>query len=168
VIEIDSREQRPLLFPSTLRCKVAPHRSRTFRIRTKVVPLRAGDYRLSSHPGAGGVERKSGLDELSQNLLTKDRTRFTKAFQNLLDTYQTPYLLVEGTPKDILGTCKHLRKAEPGEVADYLGALCARSRVPVVWMPTHTPSGKLRAGELVARWLVQSALIFADSMGEDQ
>jgi ERCC4-type nuclease len=165
LIEVDSREQKPLIFPSTLTCKVDTGKSRTFRIHTTTATLDAADYRLSSHPLAGGVERKSGLNELSQNLLTKDRTRFTNAFQRLLDQYQSPLLLVEGQPKDILGVSKHHKFAKPGEVADYVSALSIRTRVPIMWMPAHTMTGKRNAGELVARWLVQSALIFAESMG---
>ena len=165
VVEVDTREQRPLLFPSTISVRTGPRSRRVFSVHTVSRTIRDGDYRLSSHPSAGGIERKSGLTELSGNLLTKDRTRFTRAFNRLLDTYESPLLLIEGNPSELLGRSPRHPRAKPGEVADYVSALACRSRVPILWMPARTPAQKRKAGELALRWLIQAALIQDDAGG---
>lgn len=160
VVEVDAREKRPFLFPSTISVATGPRKRSTYRVTTVSRNLPAGDYRLSSHPKAGIVERKSGLNELSQNFLTLDRKRFTSAFSTLLSEAAYPLLIVEGQSNNLLGRCKHHKTAKPGEVADNLSALLAHTRIPLMFTQANTPKRKLESGELCLRFLIQAAIIY--------
>lgn len=159
VIEIDTRENKPFAFPTTIQVKTGPRSKRNFRLHTVSKRLDAGDYRLSSHPSIGGIERKSGLNELSQNLMTRDKSRFKTAFTKFIDQYRNPMLVIEGNPCELLKAPRYIPGAYPGEIADYVSALSIRTGVPIIFLQANTNSKKLQAGEFVARWLIQSALI---------
>jgi hypothetical protein len=90
LIQIDSREQHPLLFPDTVLRYTSPKSRTLHRIKTETVTLKEGDYRLASHPTAGVCERKAGLSELTQNTLSGDRPRFTRAINRLLGCCSHP------------------------------------------------------------------------------
>lgn len=160
VVEVDSNEKRPFLFPKTISVATGPKSRSTYRVTTITKRLQYGDYRLSSHPEAGIVERKSGLNELSQNFLTVDRKRFTSAFSGLLGACHSPLLIVEGTPNTLLKRPKHHKSAKGGEVFDNLSALLVHTNIPLMFTRANTPSAKLESGELCLRFLIQAAIIF--------
>lgn len=97
-VEVDSREQNPLLFPDHVMWCPQPYKPTVVRIKTAKVTLPFGDYRIASHPDCCVVERKGSFDELCTNLLSADRARFNNAFQRLLDGCRYPTLLVEDNP----------------------------------------------------------------------
>lgn len=97
-VEIDHREKTPLLFPQHIVWCPEPFVRTVVKIETKTVELDAADYRLKNWPTACGIERKAGLDELRNNLLTDDRVRFHNAWARFISTYQFPVLLIEDSP----------------------------------------------------------------------
>ena len=66
---IDSREQIPLLFPSSVFIEVPVRVLRRVKIETKTVSLPYGDYILRGYEHVACVERKRSALELSKNLL---------------------------------------------------------------------------------------------------
>lgn len=123
-ILVDSREKRPLLFPSTVRWW--PDRSsegRLVQVKKRVRALDAGDYALEGHDEAG-IERKLKLDELHTNLFTKDRKRAGLAFGRFAATFRVPYLLIEGTPAELWRPTAQVQR--PARVFDEVVRLAAR------------------------------------------
>jgi hypothetical protein len=158
LIQIDSREQHPLLFPDTVLRYTSPKSRTLHRIKTETVTLKEGDYRLASHPTAGVCERKAGLSELTQNTLSGDRPRFTRAINRLLGCCSHPFLLIECAPVDLLKKPPHTRTLKPGDCADTVASLLLMARLPTIWQPCNTPAQRRKAGELVVRFLMQAAL----------
>jgi len=94
-ILIDSREQRPLLFPSTVEWhRVRGRKPHTIFVKTKRVALPAGDYVLEGYDEAI-IERKGSLRELASNLLSDDHRRAKAAFLKLVEATDHPYLLLD-------------------------------------------------------------------------
>lgn len=77
-IIIDTREKRRLLFPDNLVIG-----NRTFSVVKTEKQLDIGDYQLDFPNPAAIIERKGSIDELHQNLFTKDRVRFCKALERV-------------------------------------------------------------------------------------
>lgn len=97
IIEVDAREQEPLLFPDHLVWAREPYRREIIRLETVRRELPYGDYRLARYPRKGVIERKAGLDELAHNLLTADRERFHRAWARFVTGCEHPILLLEGS-----------------------------------------------------------------------
>jgi ERCC4-type nuclease len=156
-ILIDSREQKPLAFPKSVTVKVGKTR-RTFMLRTKVVTLDAGDYCLAEFPNVGGCERKANNRELYQNLITKDRTRFKKAWQKFVDTYSRPFLMIEQTAVGFTG--RWIKQPKYVGNYDTYDALLTHQlehpNVQTIWTTRGKDSKKL--GAIVARTLIIMAL----------
>lgn len=93
-IEVDTREQKPLLFPSHISLYTGDLPKRV-RLRTLPSTLKAGDYRLLSHPTLACIERKGSVRELCKNFLSRDWERQLRSLAHLCSDYQHPYLLVE-------------------------------------------------------------------------
>lgn len=106
---IDSREKRPLLFPSWIdfredrTLKVHP-----IQIRTKVVTMPAGDYTLEGYDHITVMETKRSLRELFNNVCTKDWDRETKALKRLAECCEYPYLVWEMTPSELFRKSAHV------------------------------------------------------------
>lgn len=100
IVEVDTREKRPIPFPSTLKLPRDLTGKKTHRIKiiTKTIKLPFGDYRLKDYPTQCVIERKAGQSELLTNLRTRDYRRFLKALVRLSISCEHPTLLIESSP----------------------------------------------------------------------
>jgi ERCC4-type nuclease len=97
VIEVDNREKNPVLFPSTMVWSHRPFERTLVKVEVRRRELPLGDYRLANYPRCCVVERKSGLTELCQNLLSPtDRARFQEAWNRFVTGCRYPVLLLDG------------------------------------------------------------------------
>lgn len=101
VVQVDSREKRPLLFPTTLKTWNR-NKEELVRVQTERVKLDAGDYRLRGHEDRAVIERKGSVRELAQNLLTADQKRQGRAFRKLAEACEFPYLFLHTTATSLL------------------------------------------------------------------
>ena len=117
VVQIDTREKKPLLFPATLEVWTG-HRQKIVRVFIERVRLDAGDYCLKDQRGCI-VERKGSLRELNTNLLNPvDSGRQARAFRRLSEACDHPYLLVHTTTSDLLARTEH--NPEPGRLVQVM------------------------------------------------
>ena len=165
VILQDTREKKPLLFPETLvmlnDAKPAWHRrSCTVRLRVEKHPLKTGDYCLLGHEKTALIERKGSLREVAGYCLSKDGCRrFTSQVDRLKAEAALPYLLLEGTPMDLLRPTLHVEK--PGLAMDSFQRILYEKSVPLILLPAATTSARKAVGEWVARLLINGALTHA-------
>lgn len=157
-IQIDTREQYPLLFPPT----VLWHRDRggkpsLIRVKKEEVTLAAGDYTLKGYDDVGGVERKGALDEIAKNFMSADYRRSSAAFQKLVETYEFPYLLLDVTVGELLTPTE--RTPEPRQVLDALLDLTHERGIRLLLAGHAKAVGARRIlGEFVLRILLSHAL----------
>lgn len=122
---IDSRERVPLLFPLNLEYHSGPRsRRRIIEVKTKVCTMLEGDYAIAGLERHCLIERKGSLRELHQNLMTRDRGRFLKAVQRMVDATRVPYLLLDMSPADMFRASKHVEN--PYRVFDCLTQVVAQ------------------------------------------
>jgi len=145
---VDSREQKPLLFPKIM---VVGGRGR--QIITETVKLAAGDYMLDTRGLVRGVivERKASISEIFNNMLDpKDRGRQKRAFDKLVTACDYPILLVEGT----VGSLSRVTKYAP-DPALALDALLRETMVRGIhlWFVGECgmPAKRRQVGELIVR-----------------
>ena len=132
IVECDSREKLPLLFPLHLRLPADPS-GKTFKsvpiqaVRTK---LDSGDYRLKNYPKVCVIERKKGQSELIQNLLTKDYHRAHASLERLAKSCSHPTLLIESSPNVLLkpapvypSTSKYKKSVDPSYMLHRLSSV---------------------------------------------
>ncbi len=157
-LKIDSREKIPLLFPSNiLWFSDRSSEGRMIRIRTKVAKLDYGDYLLSNWPDAAAIERKGSLDELNQNLLTGDYSRFMEATRRLCDGCRHPYLLLDSSIATLWTPTE--RCPRPEQVWDALCHLLATTPLRLLWGGNAKHAGARRIlGEQLIRLLLSHAL----------
>lgn len=95
-VQIDKQEKDPLLFPDTLLWTPPNSKVVLSRVKTEVVVLPYGDYRLKSWKTGCVVERKGSLDEVATNLCSAhDKARFWKAWNRFLDHSTHPILFLD-------------------------------------------------------------------------
>jgi len=152
---VDTREQRPLLFPGTVRL-----RGRLYKILVDRVRLDAGDYQLRQGCKRRCiVERKSGLWEIYTNYLTPDRKRYKRAMDKLCAATDRPVLLVESSIPQLLTpqTAATNRPAipDPGLVLQHLVDDCSVRGISLVFGGyAQFASKRRKLGELVLRILL--------------
>ena len=135
-------------------------RSCTVRLRVEKHPLKTGDYCLLGHEKTALIERKGSLREVAGYCLTKDGCRrFTSQVDRLKDEAALPYLLLEGTPMDLLRPTLHVEK--PGLAMDSFQRILYEKGVPLILLPAATTSARKAVGEWVARLLINGALTHA-------
>lgn len=165
-ILIDSREQRPLLFPEVLALwssSCGAGRKPTAKIVsvvTEKAALAEGDYCLAGDgPPTAIVERKSGIDELIGNLLTSDRPRFLRAITRLAANTCHPYLYIEAWP-DAWWRGTEMNRINPDlkvvQAMDLILHEVAHLGIGLLWgnRASQLPAGRRRAGELILRILL--------------
>lgn len=156
---MDTREQRPLLFPTYLDFYPDRRRSSLTRIAltTRKSHLPEGDYVLDGFPPYSGIERKYNLSELSNNLFTTDYKRFTSALDRLADTFKYPYLFVEGSLMDLHRASKYHER--PELIHDALNAALTRRDIRLL-LVGRCSSVKARtlAGAYITRTMLNHAL----------
>ena len=86
----DTREKRPLMFPETIELG-----GRLYTVEVIKKELVTGDYLLDPEAPAAMIERKGSIDELYQNLFTKDRARFFRSLERIKDSPAVCYLLLD-------------------------------------------------------------------------
>ncbi len=151
-IQVDTREQYPLLFPNNI---FIGHPERTYQmlpieVVTEVIKLDAGDYRLKEYPAEVIVERKASQLEIYKNLNeSHDRIRQAKAFRKLVASCKHPFLLVEASPVELFGKDPHIKN--PEIVAHRLSLAIAKYGFHVIFLPWRSRCGATRrkAGQLL-------------------
>ena len=162
VILQDTREKKPLLFPETLTFlddTKPPWFRRPVRVRLRVekFPLKTGDYCLLGYEKVGLVERKGSLREVAGYCLTKDGCRrFASQVDRLKEESALPYLLLEGTPLDLLRATKYVEN--PGLAMDSFQRFLLKKEIPLILLPAATTTARKSVGEWVARLLINGTL----------
>lgn len=150
-VRIDTREQNPLVFPSTLTW----HHGRTrhlFTIRTTSSKLPTGDYALAGFEEVSLCERKGSIRELRTNLLTKDRARWEGCVYRLTHECIYPWILLDIPYSELRTVTEYV--PEPDAVVDDLLLNLTTWGVPMFWIePGRTPVTARRTGEFVVRKL---------------
>jgi hypothetical protein len=166
----DSREKKPLIFPSTL-CflddQLPPTRLKSTTVQVHVVEatMKTGDYALMGHETDVLIERKGSLREIAGNCLTKDgRRRFIAQVDRIKSECQKPYLMLEGTPQDMLKPCSNVPK--PFLALDAFQRILIEREVPILLLPGNTVSARRALGEWVARLLINGT--FSHALGHNQ
>lgn len=158
-IKVDTREKCPLLFPANLEW----HRDRgldsghLIKIKVKEAKLDYGDYLLSNWPSCAVIERKGSLDELNQNLLSDDFTRFTSALRRMCENCRHPYLLLDASVTALWTPTQYC--TSPERVWDALCSILGTFNVRLLWGSNAKHAGPRRIlGEQVLRILLAHAL----------
>jgi len=161
IVEIDSREQYPVLFPSTIKI---PHPERTLRrtlaikVKTQKIKLDYGDYRLAEYPDCCVVERKASQFELLKNLLDPiDSVRQARAFRRL-SACEHPYILIEASPSELCSRNKMVK--EPERIIAALSLVLAKYRFGVLWLPwrSRSPSTRRKTGTVLIHLMLAYAI----------
>lgn len=134
----DAREKRPLLFPANIELS-----DRTYNVEVVKKTLNIGDYTLDSDNPSAIIERKGSIDELHQNLFTRDRARFTRSLVRMGVSIPR-YLLLDfawhkGDPKHC--SCKHTHTNS--DVLDALWDVVVRYGLRVISLG-DSPTGAAR------------------------
>lgn len=160
VIQIDSREQEPLLFPKSIVWTPARGKPILIRVSTERVSLPFGDYRLKRKPRCGVVERKFSLSELGQNLLSKgDMVRFSNAWARFVTGCDYPILLLDGSIHDTKEVRYGSEKHSPEEIMSAFFRLtisCPRLHVLWTGRSMSVPT-RIHLGGEVLRMLIAAA-----------
>jgi len=151
-IQIDSREQFPLLFPAIIQIGHPELTYKTIPIAVKreKVKLDCGDYRLKEYPAECIVERKASQLEIYKNLNeSHDRIRQAKAFRRLAASCEHPILLVEASPQELLGNNPRIKN--PEIVAHRLSLAIAKYGFHVIFLPwkSRCANTRRKAGHLL-------------------
>lgn len=151
-IQIDSREQYPLLFPAIIQIG---HPELTYKmipvaIHQETIKLDCGDYRLKEYPTDCIVERKASQLEIWHNLNeSHDRVRQAKAFRRLAASCEHPVLLVEASPRELFSNDPLIKN--PEIVAHRLSLAIAKYGFHVIFLPwkSRCANTRRKAGQLL-------------------
>jgi hypothetical protein len=163
-IAVDTRERKPLTFPPYLPVMVDPIRRThtTVAVQTVSVRLETADYHVVGAERGVVIERKGSLDEVCKNVLSsRGRRNFIAELKRLQDCCRWPYLLFEGTPSTLARPTK--RNPSPHLGTDALLDLLLGYNVPMLLLPSGSPTQRRRVGELAARLLIRGALLLEDT-----
>ena len=149
-VVIDSREQQPLPFPGHI--KVHLRRSKTptmIKIATEVDTMPAGDYTLKGFSHVVLVETKRSAREVSENLLTADYRRASRALERLANSTKNPILVCEFGQSEL-----YADDLLPG-TPDALAHIIARHHLST-WFagPRIADSARRRTADMVMRLMV--------------
>ena len=151
-IQVDTREQYPLLFPELIQIG---HPELTYKmipiaVKTERIKLDCGDYRLKKYPAECIVERKASQLEIYKNLNdSHDRIRQAKAFRKLVASCEHPVLLVEASPLELFRSDPHIKN--PEIVAHRLSLAIAKYGFHVIFLPwkSRCATTRRKAGHLL-------------------
>ena len=157
-VQIDTREQRPLLFPRLLSW-VDPHaRGRIIiKVKTERVKLDAGDYRLKHSKTTCIIERKASLRELQKNFTTGDLNRQLAALDKLEKATQHFVVLIETTPRGLVAPSKDCDHPEYVLCPFFREVTRRGGSIYLTGTTSPTPASRRHAGELVLRTLLAYA-----------
>jgi len=114
-VEVDTREQSPILFPSMIHVgdPEITRRDLPIAVHEEKVALPFGDYRLAEYPDVCVIERKASLLEIYKNMNeSHDRIRQAKAFRKLAGGCEFPFILVEASPGELLTSNSRVKQPE--------------------------------------------------------
>lgn len=164
-VRVDSRERKPLPFPSTIQW-FPPGYGEPIRLRivTETETMAVGDYLLAPWPDISRIERKGAATEVAKNFLSRDRKRQFTCFKKLQASCRFPYLLMEFTPADVWSLARnpHAPRQLKLDVEDgvdpqarLLDHLCTASSLyglRFLWVGgSKTTANRRRTGELIVR-----------------
>ena len=160
-VQIDTREQYPLLFPAIIQIG---HPELTYKmipiaVKQERVKLDCGDYRLKEYPEDCIIERKASQLEIYKNLNESlDRIRQAKAFRRLIASCRHPVLLVEASPQELLGN--DLKIQNPEIVPHRLSLAIAKYGFHVIFLPwkSRCAATRRKAGHLLLHLMMGYAL----------
>jgi hypothetical protein len=149
---VDTREQVPILFPASVRLDGC-----LIKLKKKKVALAEGDYALEDKEHTCIIERKYGLRELQNNLLTVvGWKRFKKAVTRLKDATYNPVILLDCRVGDLVTETE--KCPDPLKVLDRLFNLCGELGIHLVLTGRSDSSGARR---LLGKFAVQMLLSYA-------
>lgn len=148
-VQIDTREQIPLLFPDMIQIghPELTYKSIPIAVQVERIKLDFGDYRLKEYPTVCVVERKASQLEIWKNLNeSHDRIRQAKAFRKLTSGCQCPYLLVEASAAELLSNNVHVKQAEL--VCHRLALALAKYDLRLLFIPwkSRNPNTRRKVG----------------------
>lgn len=151
-IQVDSREQYPLLFPSIIKIgdPELTYKMIPIAVKTQRIKLDCGDYRIKEYPRECIAERKASQLEIYKNLNdSHDRIRQAKAFRKLVASCEHPLLLVEASPGELLGDNPRIKN--PEIVAHRLSLVIAKYGFHVIFLPwkSRQCATRRKAGHLL-------------------
>ncbi len=154
---VDKREQRPLLFPKTLRWYPLRSSSRAhiFKVTTKEARLETGDYLIEEFPSVI-VERKGSIGELATNLLGPDWHRAWAAFSRLTE-YEHRIIALDFHPASCLSPKKYC--PQPDRVLDAFYDVAHRIDASIIWLgECRADTARRRSGEQLLRCMLSKVL----------
>ncbi len=125
-ILVDTREQKPLPLPKTIRWPTWGDEGQLIEIREEPLALYAGDYALKEAPKRCIIERKGSINEVRENLCGEDRYRATNAFRKLCETTNNPILALDFPLTQLL------YKGKRDVVFTRLAQLCVEYRLQIL------------------------------------
>jgi hypothetical protein len=160
-VQVDTREQYPLLFPDIV--KIAnPERSYLMlpiQVVTQKIKLDSGDYRLKEYPTDCIIERKASQLEIFKNLTeSHDRIRQAKAFRRLSGACKYPLLLIEASAGELLSPNKIVKN--PEIVPHRLSLAIAKYGFNVMFLPwkSRCATTRRKVGTLLIHLMLGYAL----------
>lgn len=164
-VQVDDREKRPFLFPSTIRIWSGAS-SRLVRVSVEKVRLNIGDYRLKEAPGLCVIERKGSAEELYRNLMDPtDSRRQARAFSRLARGSRFPYLLVETAASALLSVTD--RTPEPERFLQRLCTVTSRFGLHLVVLPSTRVSASMRIAGTFALHLMIGHMMSTEGVDEN-
>ena len=151
---IDTEEKIPLLFPRSILVARGggSDKPRVVMVETERLRLETGDYTLEGHEATALVERKGSISELAQNLLTADYRRHRAAFARL-SQIPYPYLLLEGSPADLLTPHPPRCLSPESAFSAFCAHLASTPIRPILVGRLNTRESRLAAGTIVLHLL---------------
>ena len=146
-ILVDTREQKPLPLPKTIKWSEVGKSAHIIEIRQEPITLDAGDYMIKGAGKSCVVERKGSINELHQNLQGPDRPRAMRAFQKLVESTQNPILALD------FPLSQRLYKGDRETVFTRLMQLCATYRISIL-----SVGGGLNARHLLSDLIIRVLL----------
>lgn len=151
-IQIDTREQIPILFPAMVQIG---HPELTFKnipiaVKVERTKLDFGDYRIKEYPTICVVERKASQLEIYKNMNDSlDRIRQAKSFRKLASGCKYPYLLVEASAAELLAT--NPRVKQPELICHRLALAIAKYKFQLMFIPwkARSPVVRRKVGTLM-------------------
>lgn len=160
-VQIDSRERYPVLFPANVRisdpCTLG-HKL-LVKVKTEVIKLDTGDYRLKEYPDCCVIERKGAQRELFKNLFNqRDMIRSAKAFRRL-SAVEYPYLLLEVSPASLLSTRHVPFGLQPELLCERLVGVIAKYNLNTLWTgKSNSASARRDLGTVLIHLMLGYAL----------
>lgn len=160
-VQVDTREQIPLLFPSMIQIG---HPELTFRnvliaVQIEKIKLDFGDYRLKEYPTMCVVERKASQLEIFKNINdSQDRIRQAKAFRKLATGCRYPYLLVEASPAELLSSNPLVK--QPELICHRLAIAIAKYKFQALFIPwkSRNPGIRRKVGTFLTHLMLGCVL----------